>query len=1545
MQNLNWRDIHPYNGSQDAAFEELCAQLARAETPDEAEFVRKAAQDAGVECFCIHPDGSEWGWQAKYLDNLESSKWSQIDDSVRTALKKHPELVRYYVCVPLDRPDARVEGKTSALDRWGNHVRKWQRWACSRGMRVDFVWWGASELIERLSRPEHVGRMKFWFGVLQFDEDWFRRRFDEARKVAGPRYTPELHVDLPISSDLELFGRTEAAFDSIKSLARGIRSRLRSVRTQCAGSQKSKRHASLGVLLRAGEEVLSELSSVEQRPIGPYPFASIATRIEAAQSAAKKARDVQERLARKLDAQRQATKKQLDYYNNPFKNTAYSIIGLNHELSEALSKVRRADEVCNSDVLIVTGDAGTGKTHLLCDLANHRLATNAPTVLLLGQRFLGTDDPWQQALDHLDVHKASIEDLVGALESAAQMADCRALVLVDALNEGNGRLLWGTHLPAFIQHLKHSPWLGVALSVRTSYQDKIIPPQVRQESVSAVHSGFTEVEFEALQKFFQHFDIEFPSVPILSPEFQNPLFLKTICESLNGLGMTRLPTGFQGITQTFDLYLRSINVRLASSLDYDPSDNLVLEALENLADHTVTSGERWILRKDARHIVDAILPGRRFEDSLFNGLLSEGAIVQDMGWGGQCRTEEVVFLAYERFADHIVADLLIRNNVDDKDPSAAFKSGGGLAFLSDESRFVPSGLIEALCVQVPERTGQELFVLAPEMRKVPSLKYIVRSAFRESIVWRAIDAFTECTPVLLNEMIKSRSDWEDTLDVLLTVSTIDKHPFNAERLDRYLRSLSMADRDYRWSIYSHLNWRSERSLYRLVKWASEDWPKHDLADSTADLAAITLSWTLSSSDRFLRDRATKALISLLTGRFPAVRRLLRRFSNIDEDSADPYIAERLYAVAYGVAMRSHEVNAVECLAKVVYDLVFASGKPTAHILLRDYARGVIERAITLGTSHSFNEKLFRPPYHSEWPHIPTQSEFDRIVAAWDSPKQKRPPNRNPVIASMLPERGIADFATYVIGIRSGNPSWLSLPLDEPSWKSVNERTDQMVDRMDTKAKSTWNDLIARENDLRDLSIRSIRLTIDELDEIIAIAREAAGDQSLEEDDFDLGIIDSTDEDTEDEPPTYHELLRTDCELNTLLAEVEAAIHPELKPEFEEIVRQRKSGDREQEPRFDLTLVQHYIVGRVHDLGWTEDKFGDFDRQQFHTSGREADKVERIGKKYQWIAYHEILAYIADHFQYRDRYSQDGGDRVYAGPWQDNFRDIDPSCMIESTEGDSSTAWWHFDLHTDWRDNPEHAEWIAHQDDLPNLSDIVFTVRPGETAKWISLNSSFRWTQPTPAEYDTYDVPRRNISVLCMAYLVQSDDIDDLMEWSDGVDYYGRWMPENAGSYGIFLGEFGWSDAYRYFDLQSEDRVTPGRECPVEVQAFGAEYSAEAGFDCSIDEGYRLQLPHQQFIEAMELRWSGSGADFEDSSGEIVAMDPSAHGGGPSALLIREDVLREYLEKENLELVWVVYGEKFAVGGSQTGRLQEGLRLSGLFRLTDDGATGSIRVSD
>ena len=1045
---LEWNNIKPLHGSQDKAFEELCAQLARVESPDEAEFRRKGVQDAGVECYCILPDGSEWGWQAKYFQTLSATQWSQIDKSVKTALEKHPKLTCYYVCVPMDRSDARITGQQSAMQSWDKRVGKWSSWADERGMSVEFIWWGSSELIERLSRSEHIGRRYFWFGQRGFDEAWFKSRLDESVRSAGARYSPEIHIDLPIAHNLEAFSRSDFFFDQIKSLARGIREQFRFLRSEQRSREEVRKAVSVNCLAGLVEKILVAFSRIEPCPCGELPFAEIAGWTESAKDEVAKIRGALSKHDKAYLSQNKGKDSESAYYRSPFRTGLYHIRRLYRVLDEAQSMLEHSHSIASSRLMILEGSAGMGKTHLLCDYARKRTEAGAPMILLMGQRFLTKNPPWVQAREQLDLSDVGLSAFVGALEAAAQAAGCRALLIIDALNEGKGRWLWPNHLAPFLEALSKSPWIGVLLSVRSEYE-KVILPDFPMEAVKVTHVGFAGHEYDATQAIFAHYGLEFPSTPILQPEFSHPLLLIAVCEGLTGRKEKRLPRGFHGITAVFDLYLDAINNRLARSLDYNPNDPLVRLALTRLVVFQSQNDEPWLDRHKAESMVNELLPGRTFQESLYQGLVTEGVLTVAMDWRQEDSSTEVVHMSYERFADYLMAESLLDVHLDMESPQAAFEKGGQLSFICDSDGYVASGLLEALCVLVPERVGQEFLTLAPTVREHPG----IAGAFLQSIIWRRPDACLTETKEFLESLIQDDHYRYNTLDPLLTVATIDGHPLNAIFLDERLRQDSMPDRDVWWSTSLHYAWSEQGPVHRLVDWASSIDGGRTPSESTVDLCSIVLAWMFSTPNRFLRDRATKALVSLLTGRLDAAERLVERLADAD----DLYVAERVFAVAYGVAMRSHDSIGVGRLARLVHDSVFASGSPRVHILLRDYARGVVERAIQLDAELDVDVHLVRPPYKSTWPSIPDKSEYETLrsdIYGESDEENTKDIAKQAIVFSIGNE--FSDFSRYVIG---EDIEWLSIPLNEQPWESPNARLNSLLSTFSESERAAYREWI------------------------------------------------------------------------------------------------------------------------------------------------------------------------------------------------------------------------------------------------------------------------------------------------------------------------------------------------------------------------------------------------------------------------------------------------------------------------------------------------------
>jgi len=629
--SINWRNLRPWNGSQNIAFEQLICQLtAYEQVPQGAIFIRKAAPDAGIECFWKLPNGDEWGWQAKFfLSPPDNNQWRQLDESVQKALEKHPRLTSYTICLPIDRQDPRLEDQKWFMDKWKEHVVKWQSWAEEKGRSVEFNYWGEHEVWERLSREEHRGRYFFWFNKELFSQQWFKNRIEEAVANVGPRYTPELNVELPIARLFDGLGQTPDFYTRIMNLYGPIKTTYSKVQSRKALETAKDEIESLKEPIN---QVLSIIDSVDDAEAAPIDW----NRIEkSAHKSISLSRDCIQKLedAAKEKKEKVTSCKEETSYQHP-EDYGYERYHLN-ELIRTLATLKdfaqsKEARLSNVPALLLVGEAGTGKTHLFCDVAKRRISAGFPTVLLLGGQFR-KDEPWAQIIRLLGLTYTK-EEFLGALEAAAQARGVRALILIDALNEGEGKDIWHKHLAGMLTTLLRYPWIGIAISVRTSYESTMIPEGlVPDKLIREVHLGFADHEYQATQTFFDDFGIERPSIPLLVPEFQNPLFLKLFCLGLKNHGLTKVPPGLRGITAVFNFFIESVNEKLSKPeyLDFDPKSQLVQKAVKKLAEAMAEKGSLWLPREEAQTIVNTLLPREGYDRSLFRHMISEGLLAED----------------------------------------------------------------------------------------------------------------------------------------------------------------------------------------------------------------------------------------------------------------------------------------------------------------------------------------------------------------------------------------------------------------------------------------------------------------------------------------------------------------------------------------------------------------------------------------------------------------------------------------------------------------------------------------------------------------------------------------------------------------------------------------------------------------------------------------------------------------------------------------------------------------------------------------------------
>lgn len=1483
---IEWHRLRPWDGSQQSAFEELCCQLAGHESvPNGSHFTRKGPPDGGVECYWKLPDGSEWGWQAKFfLSTPGDGQWSQIANSVRTALEKHPNLARYIVCFPLDRQDPRIDNQMWFMDRWNHHVEQWKQMAVSKGMSIDFDYWGNHEIFDRLSRDEYRGRVYFWFNQDSLSQQWFAERVATSVANLGPKYTPDINVELPISRVFDGLCHTERFYQRIGTQRGKIRRLSSGIGNINSGESQS--------VLTALGDILTIYNGITPKSGNVIDVDRLTSLID----------DVIGRLsALSAQDQPQLSKEQRDSYTSDIRE-------LQRTLNDAKSFIWSNEvKLYNVPQLLITGSAGTGKSHLLAHEVRRRIDSGCPALLFIGTHFQDSE-PWSQMIAELGL-SCQTEEFLGALQSLGESLGSRVLLCIDALNEGPARRMWMSRLPGMLVILARYSMIGLAVSVRDTYEDYVIPDGINTLTRQR-HMGFSDHEFKAMRTYFDFYGIQRPQIPLLVPEFQNPLFLNLFCKGLHNRGLTELPSGLQGMTAVFTFFIESVNEKLSQLeyLDYNPRTNVVQEALDSIAREMSVSGNRYLSIGIAERITNLLVPRQGFDNSLYNRMISEGLLVQDMIYSSGNAPTEVVMFTYERLADHLISQHLLKKLRTYEELRDAFIHDVQLVSIveNEASAWRNKGLIEAMLIQIPENLGVEFFDVAPN-----SAGFIaVCEAFVGSLIWRHPISINNSTHRYIGECVKSDDLFCEFMRVVLHVNANPTHPLNAEYLHERLKRCSLVERDQWWSTFLFQEYGQQGVVDQIIDWAWNSDGKAFLSEDSAYLMAKALSWFLTTSHRPLRDKATKALVSLLSEKISIISKVLSSFMDVN----DPYVLERLIAVAYGCAMRNPRHPELQALAKYLYTAFFENRTPPIHILIRDYARGIIELVLANNHELDINLDRIRPIYGSVFPdYIPNEDELESYGAT-EADMPDREWARFNVYESVM---GFGDFARYILGTNSNHFDWSSRRLGDSTEVEADPYT-AFVDSLTVRQKIAWDQYL----DVRE-KYRRLKFLV----QMKKIWEEPIG-----------GLDSVTDEQLEQ--------YLNQAELN-----FRRRIGKKKQRDFREVVQPYLDQPEEQEHhKFDIRLAQRYILSRIFEIGWSVERFGVFERYGIRSEHylRSANKPERISKKYQWIAYHEFLALVADNFEFNGEY---WGDEVhkYNGPWQVSYlRDIDPSVLItggtSETEFARTNAWWVPVQYSDWELEQSDLSWLQNVDDLPDVKNLI-EITDDNGQEWLVLETLVKWEQPSPPDEERYERPRRELWLMIKSYIVDARSIREIYDWGTMQNFEGRWMPESSETHNVFLGEYYWSPAYAdHIDRQELwSKVIPRREQDVqfEVLITAQQYVWESGnYDCSVNDSIRILMPVEKIVRGMNMHYSGREGELLDDQGQVIAVDPSVKQRGPNSLLVRKDAFTKFLRDNGYEIMWTTLGEKNIIGSGMhdgTGRLE----INGVCKLEQGNVGASI----
>lgn len=302
-----------------------------------------------------------------------------------------------------------------------------------------------------------------------------------------------------------------------------------------------------------------------------------------------------------------------------------------------------------------------------------------------------------------------------------------------------------------------------------------------------------------------------------------------------------------------------------------------------------------------------------------------------------------------------------------------------------------------------------------------------------------------------------------------------------------------------------------------------------------------------------------------------------------------------------------------------------------------------------------------------------------------------------------------------------------------------------------------------------------------------------------------------------------------------------------------------------------------------------------------------ESIERIGKKYQKIYLYREMGNIFDNYPYSPMYGNDDLEAI--PPEQGNyFREIDLTRIprINNFKGpEFKYPYYRYQKSDDMK-------WFEKDDIEKYILDYI---------EYSYNNDEYFMLQGYLSDKEKKDKEYRDTWMQIRTYLYEKNMKAPLLSWLMNKNFDGRWMPEGYDQLTeCCIGEYPWSPTMiNYFsqDDYLNYRGRGGTPPPCNLITTVNDYITEKDSPfCNINDKNFYMFPAKVLFDKMKLSWDGS---FGYNSGDkTVILNADNH-----TIFVKKDFFVDFLNQNNLDVVWTVLGGKQKLGGTLLGHNHPG----------------------
>jgi hypothetical protein len=603
--------------------------------------------------------------------------------------------------------------------------------------------------------------------------------------------------------------------------------------------------------------------------------------------------------------------------------------------------------------------------------------------------------------------------------------------------------------------------------------------------------------------------------------------------------------------------------------------------------------------------------------------------------------------------------------------------------------------------------------------------------------------------------------------------------------------------------------------------------------------------------------------------------LAERLTDVD----DLYVGERLWAAAFAACSLDPSQSRPSSYAQVAWRSVFDRPLPPANLLLRDYARAIVELASREGADpEGIDLSRCKPPYAD------AAIRFDKLRKLSDAGRKKLSDGTNRIISSCA---HFGDFGDYEI--RPAMRKITTVPLSAPPGpskanafrafkKSVLEGRPERMDAFDEL-----------ENHRRLMRMPQI---LEKGHGLSWKSKEPSAQELAEAEELERRFL----------------ALLTADEVQSFGRDAEPWLEDSHSPETQKV---------------DVERCGTWVAQRAIEIGGAAID----EAKIMYGTGSERPTIERLGKKYQWLALSELLCGLTSTLLLESGWGEDQTLRSYDLPVDVGFvRDIDPT-VLSFNSGPT------IGLEDDWLLDPKIALETVSEAELgiwpmrtdPGKDFDKLVVRTDvDRRRWFLLYEHAHVTELYPERTGEHGLRQQEFRRVFSVFVetIRLDEFIKALAKDKQVDVSEWEAPQLIDT--TYLGEWLWRATWP--QAQWSERVS--KISPAVRMAFPLiEYIWESHLDLSLPEGARASMPAPWLARKLDLVEVPTLREvLDDRSGQSAFKRKTSTQG--SIALLREDALDRLRLEAGLSCVWLLVAERNAwPGGSNaagTWRRAEGV---------------------